>query len=903
VTEPADRPELPTGTITFLRTDVEGSMRLARALGSAWDELNGAQMRLIREAVGSQGGEVVRTEGDAVFAVFREAVPAALAAIDIQRRLASHPWPTETPVRVRVGVHTGEAHLAGDDYGGFDVNRAARISAVGHGGQIVLSDPTRALVAPELPPEVMLRDLGRHALKDVPQPEHLFQLDAPGLTTEFPPIRTGAVATGNLPSRLTSFIAREAELAAITDLLGTARIVTVTGPGGIGKTSLAVEVARNVGGQFPDGAWFVALEPIGEGSGVLPAIARTLGVQDGAGRPVIDGLRHYLSARRTLLLLDNFEHVLDAAADVANLLQASPELRILVTSRAALHIGGEQEYPLGILADAAPDASDDGVSPAARLFVERARAVQPGWELDANGSAVVEDICRLVDGLPLGIELAAARTAVLSPAAIRDRLMARLPLPGSGPRDVPARQRTLDGTIAWSYELLSSDRQQLLRELAVFDGGFDLEQVAGVARMPAGDDPLDALLELADHSLIHRSEATGHRLGAAGIRFRMLETIRTFALRQLAATGEEAETRRRHAEAMLALAETAARYFLGPDQAVWLDRLALDHANLTSALRWSVDAGDVKVAQRLSYATWRYWQFGGHLREGRVLADAVIDMPAADEPSPERMWSLAAAGGLAYWQADSPRARELYRAELETSRQIGDLAGEADAAFNLSSIEFIGGAPQEGERMMDLARERYRQVGDETGLTRTEWGIANVMQMRGDPAGALERLMAAKRIYAETGDLMYDAITAGALAFAHHFLGRPREAFRFGIEAAGKSHAMRDVASTTISLAGAAVMLLDFDRPAEVATLMGAYEGLCEVHGVRPPAGIAAQLYESRVVERAVAALSSEEHAAAVRRGRAMTIDEAVAYAIEVFEQTMGAMPEAQPGGDESGPA
>ena len=304
---------------------------------------------------------------------------------------------------------------------------------------------------------------------------------------------------------------------------------------------------------------------------------------------------------------------------------------------------------------------------AARLFVERAGAVRPGWE-PGDAASTVDDICRFVDCLPLGIELAAARVAMLSPATIRDRLAARLPLPGAGPRDVPARQRTLDGTIAWSYELLSPDRRRLVCELAVFDGGFDLDQVGLVATMDPGDDLLDALLELADQSLIARSAVTGHESGLGGIRFRMLETIRTFALRQLADDGSEAAVRRRHALAMLGLAEEAARHLPGADQARWLDRLAQDHANLASALRWAIDAGDIDTAQRLSYATWRYWQVGGHLREGRVLADAVIDMPGADEPSPGRMWSFAAAGGLAYWQADAVRSGVLYEAQLETAR-------------------------------------------------------------------------------------------------------------------------------------------------------------------------------------------------------------------------------------------
>jgi predicted ATPase/class 3 adenylate cyclase len=881
------RSDLPTGTVTFLRTDVEGSMRLARALGIGWDDLNTRQQTMVRDAVEAHGGVAVRTEGDAVFAVFREAVPAILAAVDLQRSMTDHPWPDGAPVRVRVGLHTGEAHHAGDDYGGFDVNRAARIAAVGHGGQIVLSDPTRALVEAELPAGASVRDLGRHALKDVPQPERLFQLDAPGLATDFPPIRTGSSSAGNLPPRLTSFIARESELQELAGLLEGARLVTLTGPGGIGKTSLAIELARATAGTFPDGAWVVPLDAVAEPAGVSAAIARTLAIYDGPGRPVIDGVIHFLTGRRTLLVLDNFEHVLEAAGDVATLLRGAPELRVVVTSRAALRIAGEQEYPLGVLG--ATDAANGGADPAAavRLFVERAGAVRPGWK-PGEDAPVLDQICRLVDRLPLGIELAAARVAMLSPATIRDRLAARLPLPGAGPRDVPARQRTLDGTIAWSYELLSPDRRRLVRELAVFEGDFDLDQVGLVATMEAGDDLLDALLELADQSLIARSALAGHESGLGGIRFRMLETIRTFALRQLSGDGTEAAVRRRHALAMLALAEDAAPHLPGADQARWLDRLAQDHANLASALRWTIDAGDVDTAQRLSYATWRYWQIGGHLREGRLLADAVIAMPGADEPSPGRMWSFAAAGGLAYWQADAIRSGALYEAQLETALQIGHQAGEADASFNLASIRYIEGRAEEGGAHLERARELYTKLGDEKGFARTEWARGNIMQLRDDPAAAVQLLDVAKRGYAASGDATYEALAAGSLAIAHLTLGNRVEALRFGLESLAIGHAIRDVATTTITLAAAAMMLLEFDRNEEAATLMGAFDSLCELHGVQPPAGMGALIFESRVVERAVAALTSEQSAAAVLRGRAMSLDDAVNYVIETFEDVIG---------------
>jgi len=322
----ATRLDLPTGTVTFFRTDVEGSMRHARTLGSRWDELNARQLATIRRAVADAGGVTVRTEGDAVFAAFPEALGAVRAAIATQMAIRDAAWPAEAPLRVRVGLHAGEAHLAGDDYGGFDVNRAARIAGVAHGGQIILSDPVRALVAADMPPGVGLRDLGAHPLKDVPQPERLFQLEVQGLEQDFPPPRTAAPAPGNLPLRLTSFIGRDAELAELRRLLADARLVTIWGPGGIGKTSVAIEVARHAAADYPDGVWFVALESTADPAQVPAAIARTLGLYDGPGRPAAEGVARFLADRTTLLVLDNFEHLLDAAPEIPPLLRAAPGL-------------------------------------------------------------------------------------------------------------------------------------------------------------------------------------------------------------------------------------------------------------------------------------------------------------------------------------------------------------------------------------------------------------------------------------------------------------------------------------------------------------------------------------------------------------------------------------------------
>ncbi len=704
---------LPTGTVTFLRTDVEGSMALSRALGSRWDALNDRHLGLIRGAVDAAGGVVVRTEGDAVFAAFQEAGAGVRAAIEAQRALVEADWPADAQIRVRMGLHSGEAHLAGDDYGGFDVNRAARVAATGHGGQIILSSTTRGLVESSLPDGVDLRDLGRHALRDLPQPEQLFQLDVPGLRTAFPALRTAMPTIGDLPSRMTSFVGREAELDELRELLGEQRLVTLTGPGGIGKTSLAVETARSVAHRFADGAWFVPLAQVDEPSIVASVIARTIGLFDGPARPARDALGPYLAERSVLLVLDNFERLLDASSDVADILRASSASRILLTSRAPLRIPGEQEYPVRPLVEACPT-----------LFVERARAVKPGWEPGAE-AAVLDDVCSLLDGLPLGVELAAARVAHLPVTAIRDRLAARLPLPGAGPRDVPDRQRTLAAAFEWSHDMLSTGSQHVLHDLAVFEGGFDLDQATQVVQ-PTDDgvDVLDHLVALVDQSLVKRDaeDSVG-----SGIRFRLLATIRGFALERLDGEGRSEEARRRHAVAYLALAEQAAPTMPGPNQPRWLARLTIDYDNIRAAIRWTIDAGEVELALRFVAAMWRYWQQDGHLVEGADLAEAALAMPGADATTEHRLAAVTAAGGIAYWQNRRADALGWYEEELAVARRLGHVAGEADALWNLAYGRYVAEDTSGAEELLRRSRRLFEQVGDERAIARVDWSIATLL--------------------------------------------------------------------------------------------------------------------------------------------------------------------------------
>ena len=876
MTQDAARPgrSLPTGTVTFLRTDVEGSMRLMRELGSAWDEVNAEHMALIRRAVEERGGMVVRTEGDAVFAVFPEARAAVAAAIDAQRAIAAHEWPDRVDFRVRIGLHSGEAYLAGDDYGGFEVNRAARIAAAGHGGQVLLSEPTRALVIDALPDGVSVSDLGSHALRDVPRPEHLYQLDVPGQQSDFPPLRTGQGDVGDLPRRLTSFVGRDPDVHAIAGLLTDSRLVTITGPGGIGKTSLATEAARSVADRFPDGAWFVSLADLEDATAVRSLIARTIGLFDGPGRSASDALGPYLKDRSVLLVLDNFEHVLDAASDVADILAASPRSRVLVTSRSPLRITGEQEYPLDPLGDAC-----------VRLFVERARAVRPGWDPGAQ-AAVVDEVCTLVDRLPLGVELAAARVAHLPISAVRDRLAARLPLPGSGPRNVPDRQRTLAGAIAWSHDLLPAESQLVLHDLAVFEGGFDLEQAtAVVSPSDDGADVLDQIVTLVDHSLVQRDAPD---VGGEGVRFRLLETIRAFALERLTADGREPETRRRHALAYLALAEMASPNLPGADQPRWLDRLGVDYPNLRSALRWAIDSGEVQVAQRFIAAMWRFWQQTGRLVEATELAEATLRMPGADAPTAARLAAVTAAGGIAYWHGRPEDAIHHYGEQLRLAQQLGDVVAEADAAWNLSFEKYIADDIPAAWELFERARKLFEDLGDEQGAARAAWSAVTVQSGDHPNPDSRAALVALLERFERLGDTWYAGQTIMSLAWVDFAAGDVPGASRWFIRAFSMAHRLRDVTSTTIAIPLAALLATLAGRAEDAARLLGAHDHLQELYGVRAPMGLAQLLGPHDPEVYARAALGDDAYGEAFARGRQMSLDQAVALSVNVQEETWG---------------
>jgi predicted ATPase/class 3 adenylate cyclase len=877
---------LPSGTVTFLFSDIEGSTRLVQELGPAvFTEILERHNAILRAAFASHGGTERGTQGDSFLVMFSEAPAALAAAAEAQVALARADWPEGSAVRVRMGLHTGLGTLGGDDYVGLDVNRAARIAAAAHGGQVLISDATRALTIDALPVGVSLRSLGEHRLKDVVHPEFLHQLVIEGVPSQFPPIRGSGRSTGNLPVRLTSFVGRETEIEQLARLLEGNRLITLTGPGGTGKTSLAVELARRTASDFEHGAWFVGLESVGDPALVPRTIATTLGLLEAQGRDPIEQLAAFVGDRAMLLVLDNFEQVLSAAPLISELLGPAAGLRIIATSRSRLRLGPEQEYPVAPLSLARTEAPQNGsnYSDAVELFVERAGRVLPDYRPDPEDVVAIEGICRRLDGLPLGIELAASRVALLPPRALIERLEGRLDLPGAGRRDVPERQRSLEQTIAWSHELLPAPERRLLARLSVFAGGCRLIEAEAVCgpESDLGIDVLGGLSSLLESSLIQPVP------GADGARFRLLETIRDFGAARLTESGEAEAIARRHALAYRDLAELAAEHLPGRDQVEWLDRLTADHDNLRAALMCSIDSGDTETAMRLGAALWRFWQFRGHMTEGHDAIAEIFRMAGASEATPARMRALEAAGGLGWWSADLLGADASYAAELEAARELGDPRGTADALFNLLHTRFsLDAETGELDQLREEAIRLYGGVGDERAIARVEWTAAYSLMAAGRAREAQPFIVAAIQRFEELGDEFYVALTSGALSGIAVALGDLAEAMRWMYRAITLQYAMGDIASTTLTFRSAAVLFLTAEMAPEGAVVYGRFDALCRRHGYSPPINPEEWItlgWSGDQLQNAVKDYVDER-----RRGAAMTTDEAIEFIARVGRERWG---------------
>jgi predicted ATPase len=832
---------LPSGTVTFLFTDVEGSTELLHKLGAGEYAQALAEHRFIlREAFRAYGGVEVDTQGDAFFVAFPAAPAALQAAAEAQAALVAG------PIRVRMGLHTGTPLLTEEGYVGVDVHRAARIAAAGSGGQVLLSDSTRSLVNASA-----LRDLGEHRLKDLAAPERIFQLGE----ADFPSLKS--LYRTNLPVPATPFLGRQQELAEVVALLmrDDVRLLTLTGPGGTGKTRVALQAAAEAAELFPDGMTWVSLVQLRDPALLLPTVAQVLGVKDESGREPAERLAAVLAGKQALLLLDNAEHLLPRLAQELAPLREIAGPALLVTSRERLRLQGEHVYAVPSLSD--PDGVD--------LFLSRARALDPAFASDR----AVAELCARLDNLPLALELAAARMPLFSVGQLVERLGQRLDLL-RGERDADPRQQTLRATIEWSYDLLAPNEQALFRQLSVFTGGCTYETAERVCRA----DP-DALQSLLDKSLLRRRSGED-----GGPRFWMLETIREFATGHLEASGEGSSLHRRHAEHFLALAEEAEPNLIGiGSHTELLDRLEAEHANFRAAMDWLEASDDSEDALRLAAALWRFWDLRGHLVEGRRRLESALS--ADERPTAARAKALGGAADMALTNGDVATGGVWAEEALELHRTLGDAWG---IAFSLLMFAYAVG--QQGDwvraqQLYDESAQRFHSLGDEHYAGRATRSLAWAHYEAGD----LERARAVNEEnlrHARTiDDKLLEGVALMGIADCAVEEDRFEEAATLMKESLG---ILRDVGDLLMSVAAvcrtARVLALD-GRLRPAALILSSAAVLLDEIGARPP-------WLTRITDQALSTIRAQLDEAAFadawEQGRTLTPDEVVALALDSLD-------------------
>lgn len=790
---------IATGTVTLVFTDIEGSTRLLRELGDRYDAVLQDQRRLLREAFGARNGTEVDTAGDGLFYAFPRARDALLAAVEGQQALGRHDWPL--PMRVRMGMHTGEPLSSGTGYVGLDVHRAARIMAAAHGGQVLISQATREL-ARDLPPEVTLLDLGDHSLKDLPAPEHLYQVAAPELGREFPPLRSMESRPNNLPRQLTTFVGREPEIAEAKRTLAAAPLLTLTGPGGVGKTRLAIEIAGELLDEFDEGIWFIDLSVLTDPDFVVPAIASAIGVMPAPGQPILETVIEHLRGRRVLMLFDNCEHLLDATAKtVDTLLRACNLLRVVATSREGLAIPGETVRPVPSLSVPDLEAATPDDLPqfeAIRLFVERAMAAVPDFRITDRNAAAIAQICRRLDGVPLAIELAAARVRALPVEQIAARLDDRFRLLTGSSRITVPRHQTLRQTIDWSHDLLAEDERAVLRRLAVFIGGASLEAAEAVCAGPPVDDyaVLDILSRLVDKSLVV-ADTEGDEA-----RYRQLETVRQYARDKLLESGEAHDTLVRQRDwyvDMVAKAEP--EFFRGVESGAWLERLDREHDNLRAVLQWSMEEpGQERQGLQLAAGLWRFWEIHGHLAQGRAWLEHFLQLTEG-EVSALRADAYTGAGILAFMLGDQAGASVLHERSLELHRELGDADGIAFAANNLANAAVLSGDYATARRLYQTVVDWGRERNDPRVMGFSNVNMAEAVALDGEPEKARAQYDVGIAAFREAGDRWGEAFALDSLGVMLARQNNHDEAARLHQQALGISREMGDERGVARALA------------------------------------------------------------------------------------------------------
>ncbi|NCC30907.1 MAG: tetratricopeptide repeat protein [Chloroflexia bacterium] len=915
-------PTGPSGTVTFLFTDIEGSTRLWEQYQEAMADALARHDFLLHHAITTNRGTVFKTVGDSFCATFRRPEHALQAALDAQRSLAAEAWGVIGSLRVRMALHSGESVVRDGDYFGPTLNRIARLMATGHGGQILVSKATATALLPTLPPEVMLFDLGERQLKDLSRSEHIFQVVVPDLPSAFPPLRTVDTRPNNVPAQTTSLIGREHEVAAVCALLRQPelRLVSLTGPGGVGKTRLALQVAAELLDFFAGGVFFVPLDSVRDPADVLPTIMHSVGIKERSSQVSLVHLKEGLSAQPTLIVLDNLEQVIAAVSLVGEMLQAIPSLKLLVSSRTVLQVYGQHEYPVPPLKlpplKPLPALPELATYPSVALFVERSQAVKPAFALTVANARAIAEICHRLDGLPLAIELAAARSKLFTPQVLLDRLSNQFELLTSGGRDRPVRQQTLRAAIAWGYDLLLPIEQRLFQRLAVFDGGFTLEAAETICFDPELPDLFTGIESLLSKSLLRQDLDCEDTL-----RCDMLGTIRAYALEQLVATGEAPMIQTRHATYYVAFVQEAEPQLHSADNNHCLELFDREHSNLRAALSYCVEHNEKTFALQLGGVLWRYWWARGYLQEGRRWLETLVQL-SGDQAADQRAQVLSGAGVLANAQGDHERAAALLEEALRLQRNLDDPATLAFVVTNLGIAVLQQGDYLRAIALFEESLALRRTLGDPVSIASSlnNLGLLTLYQGEFDRAESFfeETIMLRRSL----GDTWGIGNSLNNLGLAAYYQGNYEEALNFCSESYAIAMGLRDTHSQGLALTNLGRILVALGRYQDAVSHLiqavdlwfelGNHEpipecldGIADMLAQIGVSASAAQLYGATAALRAtlkvvfphseqirrdaataaLAAALGEEYEACVRQGAGLSLEAAIAYAHTVIAE------------------
>jgi predicted ATPase/class 3 adenylate cyclase len=908
----------PTGTVTFLFTDIEGSTKLAQAYPDIWESLQKRHHAILRSAIEAHAGYVFQIIGDAFCASFHTAGDGLRAAVKAQIDLKAEDW-GETPIKVRMGIHTGKAVLQESaDYSGYAaLSRVQRLMSAGHGGQTIISQATQELVRDELPQGITLRDMGTHRLKDLIHPEHIYQIDIPNLPIEFPALKTLDIQLNNLPAQMTAFVGRDREIAALLGLLRNpdVRLVTLTGAGGTGKTRLSLQVAADLLDEYEHGVWFVELASITDPELVLPTLASALKVKESAKASIEQTLHEYLHERQLLLVIDNFEQVVSAAPVISKLLAAAPKVKVLISSREVLHLRGEHDYPVPPLGlpeskrkqTAAVFAQYEAIA----LFIQHAQAASPAFELNEENASIVAEICTRLDGLPLAIELAAARSRLLKPIVMLEKLKSRLNVLTGGARDMPQRQQTIRGAIDWSYELLDEAEKILFARLGVFIGGWTVESAEAVCRAGLSIDVLSGLESLLDKSLLRQMNDT---------RFTMLETIREYAFEKLTQSGELLSIQQAQANDMDALLVKAADAASGPEEVKWFAALDDEFDNLRSVMEWAMTHQQPSLIFKAG-RLWAYWLQRVIVREPLDWLERGLALEFDGSPI-ERARAFTTAGNLASNLGDQQRHKECYESALVLYREANDVKGISTCLNGL-------GSDAKAEKDFEKARQLYEQslaanpTPNAWGAAMTLYNLGNLAKIRGDWQGSkdyyLRALEICERLGAEAGisyaqgflgmlaimrreldeakthfesylkaswvqaNPIWGRVMGGFLGYVHLLMGNKLDAQRLlnhSLESAVEyAHQSSNFSDSHFILEGKARLELMDGRAERAAQLFGAAWAGREKDDY-PLTEFERPDYEAAIAE-ARSAIGDAAFDDAFAKGQAMTIEQTIIFALE----------------------